>query len=353
MHKHHRPHARRPQAARARGFSLAELMIAITIGLLILAGMTTLFVNNSQAQAEVEKGNRQIENGRFGISLLSNDLRNAGFYGEFDPSAMATPGVLPSPCEDTLAGIKAAMALHVQGVNDASASSTGLGCLADLVTGSDVLVVRHARTCVLGTANCGAVGDTGPFLQASLCNNTDELDSGQITKYYGLETTSTALTLHSRNCTSLAPVRRYLTYIYFLAANDEEGDGIPTLKRAELQMSGTAIVFSIVSLVEGVEKMHFQYGIDSLPAALPDGVADSFSADPGTPAAWRNVVSVKINLLARNLEKTTGYKDEKSYTLGTDAGGAELVIAASQDQYKRHVFKALAALSNPVGRRMP
>src|SRR3990167_259795 len=69
-----------------RGLSLVELMISITIGLLILSAMTTLFVNQSKTRAELDKSNRMIDNGRYALELLSENLRLAGFYGELDPS---------------------------------------------------------------------------------------------------------------------------------------------------------------------------------------------------------------------------------------------------------------------------
>ena len=65
------------------GFSLIELMLAMTIGLLILAGLTTVFVNSSQSYGELRKTAEQIENGRYAIEYIAQDLRHAGFYGEF------------------------------------------------------------------------------------------------------------------------------------------------------------------------------------------------------------------------------------------------------------------------------
>ena len=51
----------------ARGFSLLELMTSITIGLLIMAGLASVFVNSSTANKEMKNNAEQIENGRFAI----------------------------------------------------------------------------------------------------------------------------------------------------------------------------------------------------------------------------------------------------------------------------------------------
>ncbi|WP_181373339.1 PilW family protein [Massilia glaciei] len=347
MHTPIPPSKRAP--ARAGGFSLVELMVAIAIGLIIMAGMTTLFVNNSAAQAEIEKVNRQIENGRYAMSTLTNDLRNAGFLGEYSPAALATPLALPDPCAVTEAALVAALPLHVQGVD--SVGSASLGCITDAMPGTDAIVVRHARTCVLGAANCGGVDDPGPFFQASLCNNKLELDSGDAGDHYALAIAKTAMTRTRKDCLTTAVVRRYLVHIYYVANNGVGSDGIPTLKRAELEATdGGALEFNVVPLVEGIENLQLQYGIDN---ALPaDGVADSYSASPATAQGWRDVVSVKISLLARNLQASPGYKAGKTYTLGADVNGNDIVVTKA-DGYKRHVFQAVASMANPVGRRMP
>jgi type IV pilus assembly protein PilW len=348
----------RRRARAQRGFTLAELMIAITIGLLIMAGMTTLFVKNSRTQGELEKSNRQIENGRFAAQLLSSDLANAGFYGEFDPTVLASPAALPDPCALDVADLKAALPLHVQGYDNAGPEL--LSCIDDVRPGTDIVVVRHTATCVAGVGSCDALSAGGPFFQASLCNNPSELGSGSSADFYDLAQDSADLSRHQRNCTDPAVIRRYLTNIYFVANNDNAGDGIPTLKRAELSVgTGNLLEWHVAPLVEGIENLQLEYGIDNV-GGVVDGRADTYNAAPGgcgTPACavdnWRKTVAVKLNLLARNTEPTTGYADARSYQLGRNADGSVNTVAASGDGYKRHVFQATVVLSNPAGRNTP
>jgi type IV pilus assembly protein PilW len=338
---------------RLRGFTLPELMVAIAIGLLLLAGMSSLFVRNSRAQAEVEKANRQLENGRYGIEVLTGDLRNAGFYGEFDPTPLSTPLILPDPCVASLAALAAALPLHVQGYDD---SATMPGCLSDQRAGTDVLVVRHTRPCVAGAGDCHD-DVIGPLFQASLCNNTSELDSPVVTNQYRLDTNTANLNRTQRDCSTLAVTRRYETHIYYVANNDNSGDHIPTLMRAELRVLASGnLGFLPVPLVEGIENMQLEYGVDT----DGDRKADLFTPNPGTangcadPACaatnWRNVMSVKLNLLARNTEPTPGYTDGHRYVLGHLGDGSENGVAAPGDHYKRHVFQSLVPMPNPIGR---
>ena len=52
---------------RQQGLSLIELMIAITLGLLVLAGLTTVFVTASESQRELQRSAQQIESQPPGI----------------------------------------------------------------------------------------------------------------------------------------------------------------------------------------------------------------------------------------------------------------------------------------------
>ncbi|OGS99241.1 MAG: hypothetical protein A3F73_06325 [Gallionellales bacterium RIFCSPLOWO2_12_FULL_59_22] len=341
---------------RQAGTSIVEMMISITIGLLILAGLSTILVSNSRARTEIERANRQIENGRYAMQLLGDDLRLAGYTAEFDPSNMTLPGALPDPCLVTLAALRNTFMLHVQGVDNAASIPS---CLSDVKPGTDILVIRRASTCKAGIAGCTAAANDGtPYFQASLCFNNSELDvpinnnpGDYLGAHYQLDNNLANLTLSKRDCTTVADIQRFRTHIYFIANNNNAGDGIPTLMRAELGPgSGSIPDFAIVPLVDGIENLQIQYGID-LPTA--DGIPDSYMANPLTVADWGAVVSAKINLLARNTEPTIGYSSDKTYTLGYDASDTLIVAGPFGNNYKRHAYQSQVRLNNPAGRRMP
>lgn len=333
------------------GLSMIELMISVTLGCLLLAGMTTVFVNVSNTRQEVEKAGRQIENGRYGMQLLSDDLASSGFLAEFDPTPLDTTALaaLPDACATDQATLQSALPLHVQGYDNGAGAPS---CLTDVKTDTDIVVVRRASTCVAGATNCDAFVAGQPYFQASLCapaTGGTQLSSSPATnadyaaQFYALESTTAALVRNKTDCTAVADIRRYRTHIYFIANNSVGSDGIPTLKRAELG----AGAFTIVPLVEGIDNLQLEYGID----ADNNGTPDSYNADPGTVASWRNVMSVKLNLLARNTEKTTGYTDARTFTLGQKADGTDNTVGPFGDYYKRHGYTAVVRLANPAGRR--
>ena len=66
---------------------------------------------------------------------------------------------------------------------------------------------------------------------------------------------------------------------------------------------------------------------------------------PASVADWANVVAVRINVLARNLEATTGYTDTRTYDMGAAGNLTPL------GSYKRHVYNSVIRLVNPASRR--
>ena len=339
------------------GYTIIELMIAITISLIILASLVAMFANNSRTRVEIERANQQTENGRYALQLITDDLHNAGYLAEFNPGPLATPAAKPDPCDTSVAGLNSALPMAVQGYDNAAIVPA---CLTDVRAGTDILVVRHASTCAVGSAGCDPNLAGDPYFQTSGCNSATELASGNIATYYVLDTNAASFTLHQKDCVTLANVYQYRTHIYFVANNDQAGDGIPTLKRAELGIA----TFSIVPLVEGVENMQIEYGIDtSVPttgtAAVYNANPDTYNAACGTTPSicvgyWRNVVAAKINVLTRNTTATQGYVDNKVYTLGLLADGITAnTVGPLNDAYKRHAYESVVKLNNPAGRNSP
>lgn len=63
---------------RVAGFSLIELMVALTLGLLLSVGMVTLFSATSKTNKVQDALARLQENGRYAVTRINDDLRMAG-----------------------------------------------------------------------------------------------------------------------------------------------------------------------------------------------------------------------------------------------------------------------------------
>src|SRR5215831_10018397 len=135
------------------GFSLVELMIAVALGMVVMTVITMAFVSSSNARRSTDQASQQVENGRYAMQILTDDLQLAGYYAEFDPRPLATPAAKPDPCATDVASLKAAMSLPVQGYDNPSAATiAALTCVSDVRSGTDIIVLRRASTCVAGSA---------------------------------------------------------------------------------------------------------------------------------------------------------------------------------------------------------
>jgi type IV pilus assembly protein PilW len=336
------------------GFSLVELMVAITIGLLILAALLALFVNITRNNNELAKVNSQIENGRFAIQVLENDVVHAGFWGPLAYTTtlpMPDPTAIPNPCAAVNTWDPAykqnLLAIPVQGF--ANGGTLGACNVAGVLASSDVLVVSHANTCTWGTAGCDGGADTGPHIQVSACQAGLPPEAMYVVDSANFPLLDKACAPGcAPGCATKAARRKIVTNIYYLATSNN----LPTLMRVSL-VNG-AYTNPPQPLIEGIEAFHVEYGIDTLGRnGLPisatnpgDGSADSYvSCAPCTLNQLANIVAVKIYVLARNLETTLAYTDTKAYQLGGTA------IPAKNDGFKRHVFSTTVRLVNPSGRR--
>lgn len=343
----HRSHLR----PRQRGMTLVELMVSITIGLFLLAGLAVLYQHQSGAQSELEKSSRQIENGRYAMQLLRDDIELAGYNGQYAGPG-TVPALLPDPCATATATLTSALALPIQGYDAPSGGALPCGInAANYKAGTDILVVRRADI----DAVTGALAIGQVYLQSGLTQPLKQAVSFVIGTAASTTVDTTMFNLVQKD-NSVATLRKYLVHVYYIspcsvptngstcsAANtDDGGVSIPTLKRMELSLSGGAPQFISVPLVEGIENMQIDYGVD----ADNDGSPDSFVTSPSATADWANVTALRVNLLVRNNDRSAGYSDSKTYNLGL-AGNT----TAINDNFKRHVFSQLIRVVNPSSRR--
>ena len=346
MHAQARESQPTSSSSPAAGFSLVELMVAVTIGLLILLAMSTLLSQQSRSRDELDKSAGQIENGRYALVLLQNDLQHAGFYGVFG-GTIAAPAALPNPCATTNAAIDESLGMPVQGYDAPATIPAPLsGCLADAnhVPGTDVLVIRRVQA-----------NDTLPAI-GSLVSGRVYVQTTPIAKVIGRGGTSPSpFTLLKKDNVTPADIRAYVEHIYFISpcnvfesgqtvctAEADGGSPIPTLKRLELGVSAGSPAFVTVALVEGIQDMQLDYGLDAANSGAP---STPFITAP-TLAQWPNVMAVDVTLLARNTRPTRGFNDTRTYDMG--AAGS---VGPFNDEFKRHVYKATVRLINPSGRR--
>jgi Tfp pilus assembly protein PilW len=170
-----KPNANR-HVAGARGLSLIELMIAIAIGMVIVGALLALYVNVTRTNNEMTKMNRQIENGRFAIQLMQDDIVHAGYWGSYVPqfddlTSVTTPSdapnALPDPCLDYASWTDAYRANLIGIPTQADLGTCGV--VANQQANTDALVVRYAQPCVAGVGTCEAEVAGKLYFQSTLC----------------------------------------------------------------------------------------------------------------------------------------------------------------------------------------
>lgn len=335
-----------PIAACMRGLTLIELMIAMVISMLILLALTMIFVGNSHSRRELDKSAHLLENGRYAMQIVRNELQMAGFMDALtDPTEPPTP--LDVPCTGDLGVLRSSLGLAVIGVN-----SGGFACLADEVTTTGTLFVQRVTTQPVAPADRLAGRH---YLQISLCGEEYQdtpfvLNKVESTSPETLEDTDAdaAFTLQNINCdgpATLAPTRGLLRRFLYIDADNIDGDRIPTLKRFDMGGAPEA-------LVEGIEAMRFEFALDTDDDGSPNTFSEIVAA-----GEWSDVIGVRVWLLARAIQETRGYEEsgpEKSFQLGSvtitpvdDEDTADI----NEANFKRHVFSSYVELINPAGRR--
>lgn len=388
-----------------RGFTLIELMVALTLSLLLMLALLGIFLNVSRTNTEMAKTNSLVENGRFALDLLQEDIAYAGFWGgynpQFDNLIVTTvpgdaPSIVPAPClAYTTANWDSTYKSALLGIPVQSYDAVPAGCTAfvtDKKTSTDVLITRHADLCVPGVGTCAAVNNSRIYFQPSFCENETTASSPM---FYALGNTSTEFVLKKRSCTGTPPgtvgtlsdKRKFVSNIYYVRTYAvTAGDGIPTLMRSSFDLNSAGAIPSFtapVALIEGIEGFAVELGIDAqsrcgtstdytsvpafvkpstcavdtvtranntLPTNRGDGVPEMpFVRCTGggacTNVQLRDVVAVKLYVLARSRETASGHTDTKTYTLGSTT------LGPFNDGFNRHVFTTTLRLTNVSARR--
>ncbi|HEU5284713.1 MAG TPA: hypothetical protein VFU53_12925, partial [Burkholderiales bacterium] len=263
--------------AHQAGISMVEMMVAVTLGLFILAGIGLTLTSTSHSRTELDRALQQIENGRYAMQMLAHDLRHAGYYGRY-AGELTLPAAMPDPCAATLAALEAGMPLPVQGFDAPMTVPPELApCLASAnhVPGTDILVVRRAQAgqpVELAAASPGQV-----YLQTTAY-------PGGPRYVLGTGSNPAAFNLIEKRddhsgATVPAGLLPYRVHVYFVSpcdiptsgdtCNGDDDDGgrpISTLKRLELAAASPGQVYLQTTAYPGGPR--YVLGTGSNPAAF-------------------------------------------------------------------------------------
>lgn len=319
------------------GFTLVELMIAMLLGLLLTGALITMLSQARKSFQQDEYYARMLDESRFAMREISQDLSMAGYIGD-----LMTPGVVTldstlivgDDCErsdgepfafrltDSITGVETGViALDNITTGDATAQFSCLDA-DELVEGTDVVAVRRLAG---SAATALAAGDTA-------------------LRFNG---TVGALFVEPISAAAAAAVpvpfedRVYTPAIYFIRNyTTEPGDENPSLCRKTLVSDETPDM-TTECIAQGIENLQVEYGIDT----NGDGAVDAYLTNP-TQLQLQSAVAARIFLLARTPEEDRSYSNEKTYAISNaDEFDAD-------DSFRRRVYSTTVNILNIRNRQV-
>ncbi len=276
------------------GLSLVELMIAMVIGLIVMAGLAQILLSGRQSYSTQSGVGALQENGRFATFFLQRDISKAGFPRTTGPSTGAptvTPFVVPTlPGTGTFEGVDDAPdQIEMQFHSDPSAPFSFQDCLG-----------QAARASFAGGCAAGTVDETDPAGDGCVW---------QVTNRYWVQNGSLM-------CRGVSPALAYV--------GDPPGQQI----------------------VRGVESMQILYGVDT----DNDSYANVYrNATQVGAANWNSVVSVRVALLLNSQEAVADTADTQEYAL-LDAAPItpvdDAATAVDELRMRRRVFTTTIEIRN-------
>lgn len=309
-----------------KGFSLIELFVSLAIGLVLFAGVLSVFVGMKTTTSQTSSLGALQENGRFTLSVLTDDLLREGFWGDIS-SQLTTNNlsVIPAIAGQDCTG---------QGLNNATfPQATGyfrslfgvtainaspMDCINDAKIGSDIVQIKRVLSRPV-------VGNTDATLYYLNANAT----SGAIFSGVGAGAPPTV---------NNGRIWQYQHHVYYVRDVAQGNLTVPVLIQGVLS-ANNGITFS--PLIDGIERIHFMYGVD----ADDDGDVDAFISPVNmTQAFWNkngsNILAVKVFVLARDILPDNNYTNTNTYQLGDSPA---LTV---NDNYRRLLFTTTVTLHN-------
>jgi type IV pilus assembly protein PilW len=338
---------------RQAGLSLIELMIAITLGLILMTGVVQVFLSSKTVFSTQQAMSRIQETGRLAIDFLARDIRMAAYYGCYRPKS----GVAGAGLQNGNLVIKDLYGNFAEGVH-------GYESIEDLPDGVDDLGVtitpledKTANVLVLHTAN----GNGLPLSKANDLNgiyaySPEAIDAKSCVA--GMCEASAAIVsdCFKARIFQVDEAPALVGADIYLKHNGAWGGGIiPTenFTTGEVLAMNTIVYFlaegptgapslwqktnaeTALELLEGVEHMRVTYHV--VLDVNEDGVNDNdeyrLEGDLAN-TEWPFVQSVRLELVVRSLDNNV-VESPQPYTF---AGAA--VVPEAGDRYLRQVFSS-------------
>jgi type IV pilus assembly protein PilW len=309
----------------ARGFSLPELLVAMVLGLSLLAAFLAVLLRCRDQFATHESLARLHDAARHALSVLAPDIEHAGFYGFAHGAEAQVVGALPAGLDDCGTGFALALDRPVQGANNRFALGADAtdceptGSAGGAREGTDVLTLRHAAF------------DTAAPRAGRL-----QIHSRRLTSHG-----AALLFADGRALPADADAEiRDLEIRSYYVANDSVGRrGWPALRVKALTEAGGGAQFRDEEVLPGVEDLQVEIGV------LEDDGAEkrlAFLRPDDAGLAGRRVLAVRLWLRIRADRTEPGFRDSESLAYSD----AVFAPSAADAAHRRLLISRTVALRN-------
>jgi hypothetical protein len=293
---------------RQRGVGLVEVMVASAIGMLLVLGAVTVFMQGKNTSRTSDSVSRMQENVRYALDTIEPDVRMANYWGlnnRADSIVNTATQVVAQVALD--AGVAGNCGTNwtvdlntfVEGRDN---GNYNLACPASLLAPptrwSDILVIRRAT----GNATVPTVGRLqiqSNRMRAQIFSN------GVIPGGFAAAPQSETHDL--------------IVNVYYVAEVLPSPNGIRTwaLRRKQLNSVGGVPIITDNEVIRGIADMQVQFGVDR----NGDNAADYYVNPEAPELAAGRVVSVKLWLMGIAENGEQGYVNDARYVLGNQDYG--------------------------------
>ena len=338
-----------PEPLRARGFSLVELLVAMTLGLFLISGLVAVFAGNKRSGDINTAMTDMQESVRFALNTIAGDIRMAGHQGCLDFNGGAADVIAKRPPTADY------LATAVSGARVETASSWK-PALA-LGSGTDAFTPPTVNTAVPGThvialqfggpiavplraaMNTGGVPDANAVLEldGDIGVRQDDLalistcEDGEVFRVSAVsddgvvagraQTSLSHAATHNTRANFIEPYGRggtqaqvlvmpFSTHVYYVGetgSTNERGDPIRALFQQSMPFNDSDN--PPVELVRGVENLRLSFGIGGNGGQLRYVTVDDSAYDP------RQVRSVRVGVLMASFDHIASDDDTTVYVL--------------------------------------
>lgn len=276
-----------------RGFSLVEMLVAMLLGITLMAAVVQIFISSKQTYRMRDQVAALTDNGRFAVELMQREIRMAGYSGCRTLSSLQPNVVADNPPDFS------EVADGIQGFNNGSGWANPTSTTR--VAGTDVLTVTHASgngvpltsdmadlAAPVQVSSQTTVISDSQLLLVSDCQMVDMFRASTVTENSGTYTINHTNATNTSDLLSTtykenAMVMTMASTTFFVGVN-AGGEG--SLYMVPLD-SATA-----VELVTGVQDMQLLYAVDTDADRLPDSYVDASAVTD-----WATVLGVNVGLL--------------------------------------------------------